>query len=586
MAWTGDRWIGREERAELIRELRETLEPVMEFLNNGGELDSLPADVRNQVSEAADELERLERIHRAEVDLLYFAYEYFGDVYNPGNPGNWIPVTIDQAPEFHRELGEIMDEVSTTKRNAKICWAAPRSHAKSSYLSKAFPLREICYRNRKFIILISETPSVAISNMEWLALQLKFNEKLRKDFGPLLSPKQQENPRDNNTEFVAWEPRGNGYQHLVAKVLSTSANSAIRGTNWLGNRPDLIIMDDLESKKNTNTPELRQETRNWFTQSVMPLGDPEHKKTAFVYMGTVLHPDSLLQYVLNERSDFRSRRYQAVIEWPERMDLWEECRKIYQNRENENAAADAEAFYLAHKEEMDRGAKVLWPAVQPLFMLMRWKWDNGSKAFNTEYQNNPIDEESQLFKLDELTYWDEDEPDKLFPRSRYDIYMGIDFAMGKERGDYSAIAVVARHKKSGTRYVLEAWGERVHPDRFIKEIVRKVLKWEPDGIAAEAQAAQEFFVDTLKEELRANGYPSYSRVTKIKHRSRKELRIEAMIPDIEAAKLQFSRKHALLLEQMEQFPNANNDDLIDAVQMADSIAKQGKRQVRKKPKWL
>jgi predicted phage terminase large subunit-like protein len=585
MAWTGERWMARDERQEAIDRLRAALEPIQDYLESGGRLEDLPDDLRMEVGETADELERLERIHRAEVDLLYFCYEYFGEKYNPGNAGNWIPVTIDQAPDFHRDLSDIMDHVSNVQRNAKICWAAPRSHAKSSYLSKGYPLREICFRNRKFVILISETPAVAISNMEWLALQLKYNEKLRRDFGPLLSPKQQENPTDNNTQFVAWEPHGES-KNLIAKVLSTSANSAIRGTNWMGNRPDLIIMDDLESKRNTNTPELRKEMYDWFTQSVMPLGDPEHKKTAFVYMGTVLHPESLLQKVLTERSDFRSRRYQAIIEWPERMDLWEECRKIYQNREDENAADNAEAFYLAHKEEMDRGAKVLWPAVQPLFTLMRWKWDNGAKAFNTEYQNSPYDPETQIFTPDNFTYWDDTEPDKQFPRSRYDIYMGIDLAMGKERGDYSAIAVVARHKQSGTRYIVEATGERLHPDQFIRKIAKAVQRWQPDGIAAEAQAAQEFFVDKLKDELIAQGYPAFTRVHSVKHRSRKALRIEAMLPDIETGKLQFSRKHGMLLEQLEGYPNHTNDDLPDAVQMADSLAQKGKRQARRKPGWL
>lgn len=583
MAWVNNRWLDRNERQKLIDQLTEVLAPVQEYLNNGGEIEELPAEVREQVAEVTEELERLQRIHRAEVDLIYFAYEYFGEHYNPGNPGNWIPVTIDQAPEFHLELGKIMDQVSLEERNAKICWAAPRSHAKSSYLSKAFPLREICFRRRKFIILISETPAVAVSNMEWLALQLKYNEKLRRDFGPILSPKQQENPRDNSQEFIAWEPRENGYQHLLAKVLSTSANSAIRGTNWLGRRPDLIIMDDLESKKNTNTPELREEMRNWFTQSVMPLGDPEGKLTAFVYMGTVLHVDSLLQYVLTQRGDFRSRRFQAIIEWPERMDLWEQCRLIYQNRENPNASEEAEAFYIANKEEMDRGAQVLWPSVQPLFTLMKWKWDNGSKAFNTEYMNNPVDEESMIFNPETFDYWDDAEPEKQFPHKDYYIYMGIDFAMGKEKGDYSAITTVAQNKKSGVIYVIDSWGDRLHPDKFIDVIVQKVMKYQPDEIAAEAQAAQEFFVDTLKQALRANGYPAFNRVTPVKHRTRKQLRIEAMLPDIEARKIKFCRRHLLLLEQLEQYPTAAFDDLPDSLQMSYALAKRGKRRVLVKP---
>jgi predicted phage terminase large subunit-like protein len=582
VAWVNGRWLDRSARQELIEVLREGTAKLRKKLEAG----TIAADEAVQLRSWLTEIKRLERIHRAEVDLLYFAHEYFGEVYNPGNSGNWIPVPISEAPAFHHELCEIMNTVSTREFNAKIAWAAPRSHAKSSYLSKAFPLHEIVYRKRKYIIIISETPQVSTANMEWLGIQLKSNTKLRTDFGPLLSPKQQENPKDNSSEFITWEPREGGTQHLLTRVEAASTGQALRGRNWNGQRPDLIICDDLEGKKNTNTAELRKEMRDWFTQVVMPLGDPTGKKTAFVVMGTMIHSESLLRYIIEQRSDFKSRLFKAVIEPPERGDLWEQCRLIYTDRENPNRAEDAEAFYLANKNEMDRGAVVLWPAVQPLWTLMKWKWDNGSKAFNTEYQNTPLDEENQVFVPERFTYWDTTDPRREFSSDEYDVFMGVDFAMGKTRGDYSAIVVVARHKKSGTIYVIDAWGERVHPDEFLKVIVEKVMRFQPTAIAAESQAAQEFFVHKLKEALRAKGYPSYTRVKEIKQRQRKELRIEALLPDIENGTIQFSRRHALLLEQFERYGSNSHDDLPDALEMAVRIAKEGKRRVIDKPTWL
>jgi predicted phage terminase large subunit-like protein len=545
---------------------------------------TLTADELTELDRAMTELERLERIHRAEIDLLYFAYEYFGDVYNPDNDGNWIPVSIDKAPAFHHEICSIMDNVSTRDVAAKIAVAAPRSHAKSSYLSKAFPLHELVFRKRKYIIIISETPQVSTANMEWLSLQLKSNAKLRADFGPLLSVKQQENPKDNSSEFIAWESRENGTQRLLCRVEAASTGQALRGRNWNGSRPDLIICDDLEGKKNTNTELLRSEMKDWFTQVVVPLGDPEGKRTALVYMGTMVHHDSLLRYVMESRSDFRTRLFRAIIEFPERMDLWEACRLVYTDRENPNRADEAEQLYRLNKTEMDSGAVVLWPGVQPLWKLMAWKWDNGSKAFNTEYMNNPIDEESMVFNPDKFAYWDGVKTE--FPHSDYDIFMGVDFAMGKTRGDYSALVTVARDKKSGAIYVIDAYGDRVHPDVFLKVIVEKVIRYQPDGIAAEAQAAQEFFVHKLKEALRSAGYPTQNRVKEIYQRSRKELRIEAMLPDIENSTIKFSRRHALLLEQFEQYGTGAHDDLCDAMEMAVSIAKNGRKRIIDKPKWL
>lgn len=577
MAWVDGRWLDRNERAELIATYREYFEVVDEQYPN---IDDMPADLAVDYVDRAKELQRLERIHRCENDLLEFSIEYFG-VRNPGNDGNWEGFDIvdaNQAADFHKEIAEIIDDVSTVHTNDKVAVAAPRSHAKSTYLSKADPIREVVYRKRKYILIISETPTVSKANMEWIRNQLKFNAKLRADFGPLLSPKDQANIRDNSDGFIAWHPE---VRKQIALVEAASTGQALRGRNWNGTRPDLIILDDLEDARpggNASTPEQRQALKDWFAQTVMALGDPKGKRTAFIYMGTTVHYDSLLMDVLHRRSDFKTKVYRAIIEQPERQDLWEECRLIYIDRENPNRLDDARKFYEANEVEMLRGAKVLWPEVQPLWKLMTWKWDNGSKAFNTEYQNNPIDEESMIFNPETFTYYDETIAE--FPHESYTVSMGVDFAMGKDRGDYSAISVVAKHKQNGAVYVVDSYGERVKPDEFIKVIVDYVLRYEPDVIAAEAQAAQEFFVDTLINELSMAGYPSFTRVKKVKQRTRKQMRIEAMLPSIENGTIRFNRKHSLLLEQFERYGQGEHDDLPDSLEMAVSAIKSGYVTVR------
>ncbi len=585
MAWLNGRWVERKERAEIISTYRDYLAVLDERYPS---IDDMTAEVLADYFEKTKELERLERIHRCEVDLLEFAIEYFSDARNPDNDGNWEGFDVshvDEAPEFHREITEIMNIVSTEELNAKIAVAAPRSHAKSTYLSKAFPVHQVVYRLRRYIIIISETPKVSKANMEWIRNQLKFNRKLRADFGPLLSPKDQSNIQDNGEGFIAWHPTQDDSRKQVALVEAASTGQALRGRNWNGSRPDLIILDDLEDARpggNASTPEQRQSLRDWFAQTVIPLGDPKGKRTAFVYMGTTVHAASLLMNVLYKRSDFKSKVYRAIIDMPKRSDLWERCRLIYVDRENPNRLADARAFYEANEAEMLEGSRVLWPEVQPLWKLMTWKWDNGSKAFNTEYMNNPIDEESMIFNPENFTYWD----GKPLDTDRMDRYMGIDFAMGKDRGDYSAITIIGHDKARDTFYVLDSYGDRVKPNDFINVIVSKVIEYQPEYIAAEAQMAQEFFVDELKKALNAAGYPAHTRVKKIQQRQRKELRIEAMLPDIENGRIQFSRRHSLLLEQFEQYGSGSHDDLPDSMAMSLSIGKRAKVQLKSKPAWL
>ena len=528
----------------------------------------------------------MERIHRCEVDTYEFALEYFSEARNPDNPGNWEGfdvTTKENAPEFHLEMTDIIDRVSSDKKNAKVAVAAPRSHAKSTWYTKDFPIHQVVYRLRKYIIIISETPSVATANMEWIRGQLKYNDKLRNDFGELLSPKDQANDKDNSEEFIAWTTNTEGRKRQLTLVQAASTGQALRGRNWNGSRPDLIVCDDLEDARpggNASTPEQRNKLRDWFSQTVMALGDPKGERTAFVVVGTTVHFDSLLMNLLYKRSDFETKIYRAIINEPKRMDLWEECRKIYIDRENPDRLADANAFYEKYQNEMLNGSHVLWGEVQSLYKLMRWKWDNGSKAFNTEYMNNPIDEESMIFNPQEFTYWDDAHPNKEFPHTEYSISIGVDMALGKERGDYSAVTVVAKHKETGITYVVDSYGERIKVDAFIEVIVDKVLEWQPDVVAVEAVAAQEFFADTLKVELTNAGYPAFTRLKKIYSRTRKELRIEALLPSIENKSLQFSRRHSLLLEQFERYGQGGHDDTIDSCEMAISATNEQQAVVR------
>jgi predicted phage terminase large subunit-like protein len=537
------------------------------------------------------ELEKLKRVHRAETDMLYFFYEYFSEARNPGNPDNLVPtsaVDMDSAPEFHRKLSRILDSVSNVNKTGRICWAASRGHAKSAYLSNAFPVHEIVYQKRKMILIISETNAGSKKFIKWVSAQLKYNLKLRSDFGELLYEQKSRNEKDSEEAFLTI----NGI-----KMEATSLGTQIRGFRNGSQRPDLIILDDLESRDSNNTAELRQKAKDWLNQDLMPAYDPT--KTAVIFMGTLVHVDSLLNYVLNERRDFIKNKFPAIISPPERGDMWAEFERIYREYEPtqeemdemENAeeaietpnARAAMDFYRDNKEEMDKGAEVLWPSRFPLPALMLEKVNFGSKAFNTEYMNNPIDEESQIFKPHEFTYHNDDIP---YNDGNYYIGMGIDFAMGKEKGDYSAVVTVARHKKTGKIYIIDAYGERVHPDEYLKVIVEKVRKYQPHKIAAESQMAQEFFVDKLKQALQDIRYPAHSRVKKIQQRSRKELRIEAMLPDIQSGVIVFSRRHIRLLEQFERYGSKWFDDLPDSVEMAVSAVKEGRKQVINKPQWL
>lgn len=550
MAWLDGKWLARKERQQAIND-RLLLRKEYERLALKGDL--LEHDL-TQWEVLEDELEKLQRVHDCEHDVLRFTYEYFSDELNPDNESNLIPAgqTLENAADFHVTLCSLLDDITEGVTKSNVGWSVGRRHAKTAYLSNSYLCHQVVYRLQKYIVEVSETTDVAGDFIKWTVNQLKFNEKLREDFGGILHPKPSMNEVDNKYEFIT---------STGTKVEAKGIGTQMRGLRHLSERPGLFILDDLESGENTNTPELRAKNLHWFrSEMIEALGFGG----ICVYMGTIVHYDSLLNHVLTKRKDFISRKFPAILSWSEREDLWEEWRKLY-NADEKDAVDQANVFYEANKEEMLRGTKVLWPQAYDYKYFMEKRESMGARAFNQEYLGNPVDEESQVFKPEYFTYW----TDKDIENKQLEYFCGIDFAMGKEKGDYSVILTVGR-SSNGIFYVVDTFIERVHPDILLQKAVEKSLQYQYSGIAVEAQQAQEWFADKLSQALQHSGYPSATRMKQIKQRTRKALRIESLLPDIQAGRIRFKRDQRLLLEMLEMYPNHNHDDGPDALHMAVS----------------
>jgi predicted phage terminase large subunit-like protein len=561
MCWLDGKWLARDEREQAI-EKRLELRDMYQALADEGQIEEY--DIV-QWEAIEDDLERLQRVQRAEYDVLYFTYEYFSQDQNPENSSNLIPEgqMLNTAADFHRTLCSLLDEISKGNQETNVGWSVGRRHAKTAYLSNSYLCHQIVYRLQKYIIEVSETTDVAGDFIKWTVNQLKFNDKLRADFGPLLHPKPSMNEVDNKYEFIT---------STGTKVEAKGIGTQMRGLRHLSDRPGLFILDDLESSENTNTPELRAKNLHWFRSEML-------EALGFggmcIYMGTIVHYDSLLNHVLTKRKDFISKKFPAILSWSEREDLWEEWRKIY-NADEKDAKAKSDAFYESNKDEMDRGTKVLWPQAYDYKFFMEKRESMGARAFNQEYLGNPVDEESQVFKLEEFEYFSESDLDG----KALDFYCGIDMAMGKEKGDYSSIITIAKNRATGVCYVVDAFLERVKPDVLLKEAVKRTLKYQYESMSVEAQMMQEWWSQKLAEELQKRGYPSHTRLKPIKQRTRKALRIESLIPDIQAGRIRFQKHQRLLLEMFELYPNHNHDDGPDATHMAFDAARTGETIVR------
>src|SRR5690625_383740 len=438
MANIGGEWLDREARAKRIGLIKKRIDK-LEKLRKANALK--PSQIRTLVADKK-ELIKLRRIHRAEYDVLYFGMEYFSEDGNPDNPDNLIPegVNVINAAKFHRQLTDMLDDVTRGKVKCHIAWAFTRGHAKTAWLSNIFLDHQVDYRLRKYIVLFSETTDTASDFITWARYQLKLNEKLRQDFGELLHVQASRNELDNKYEFIT-----NSGIKVEAKGLGTQ----VRGLRHGSTRPDLFILDDIESDESTSTPEQIAKAKAWFNDSMIPA---LAKGGTVIYLGTILCYGSLLHYVVEERRDFESRKFAAIESFAKRTDLWDEWRQIY--REDKAGAADrAREFFEKHKDEMLEGAEVLWPGYWSYYELITIREERGTKSFNQEYQNNPTDEERQIFKPEyfEQFFFDDDDLEALDTSN----YGAVDIAMGKEKGDYSVIVSGAVNNDTGTIYVYD-----------------------------------------------------------------------------------------------------------------------------------
>lgn len=194
-------------------------------------------------------------------------------------------------------------------------------------------------------------------------------------------------------------------------------------------------------------------------------------------------------------------------------------------------------------------------------ILLEYLEDKNS--FMSEYQNQPMSKD--------LCFLSNYETYSYLP-SDCVFYIGIDPALGKAKGDYSAIAVLA-YSKSNNKFYATAQGYKIDPSALIHKIIKLAIEQRDKLIklAIETVAFQEFFKSKLKEE--ASKYGINLPVVEIKNKIAKEIRLDGLSPFINDQSLVIDQHAHLLKEELDTYPKAAHDDLLDALEMALRVAK-------------
>lgn len=488
--------------------------------------------------------------------------EYFGRAYVPH-------YFTRPSPRFHNELDDIWisgvlkglnplnPATRIDRRNGcKRAVAAPRGHAKSTNLTFKNNLHAILYQYKNYPLIISDSSDQADGFLADIKTELEENPRIREDFGDLMGKVWKSNVIITSTDI---------------KVEAIGSGKKIRGRRHRNWRPDLIAMDDVENDENVATKEQRDKLRNWFYKAVSKAGDTY---TDIIYIGTVLHFDSLLCTVM-KNPDYNSVKYQAIISDSANPDLWDAWAVIFTDLENDSRKEDAKAFYEQNQAEMLAGTEVLWPEKLPYYDLMVIKVSEGVAAFNSELQNNPIDPDSTAFDEEWLDFWDDDPPD--FKSPDFIFFGSNDPSLGKNiKADTSTIFALAKNIRTGYLYVVEASVEKRKPNVIIEDAIATQQRLRIDygkpfvEFGVETVQFQYFFKDVMVEKSREAG--EHLPIVEIPSRQSKEVRIMSLQPLIKNKYVKFSRKHKKLLAQLLEFPNGKNDDAPDGLEMVVRLA--------------
>lgn len=480
-------------------------------------------------------------------DFKHFALTYFPHIFSK-------PLS-----KFHKDMfADAQRMILGDKYSQKFfVRAAPRGFGKSRIISVVLPLWCICFQYRRNIVLIADTGPQSTEYIATIKDELESNEKLRKDFGFLESDKK----------WSETEIETNNGVHVVSK----SSGKSLRGMSWHNIRPDLVVLDDLENDEMVNTEEQRAKLRTWFTKVVLPIGT---EYTSFLYVGSILHYEALLNIILTDPkySNWDRKIYRAIYEFSN-SSLWDKWEQIFTNLSDKHSAKTAHDFFVNNREAMLKGVKVLWPEwrtdrygnSETYYNLMIQQLQDPD-AFNSEYQNNPMTEETRIFKEHwiQSNYYD-DLPDMK------DIYGSVDLSMGKNRtSDTSAIIIVGRGVDNYF-YVLEADIARRSPDEIISDIVKYILKYDKSltGFIVETNVFQEFFANTLEKTCLDMGlYVNWIERRNVAGEN-KLLRIKALAPKVKLGYIKFNKFHKVLENQLKDFPKTH-DDGPDALEMCIS----------------
>lgn len=412
---------------------------------------------------------------------------------------------------FFRPFASLTDEIFNAiddPKIQKVCIAAPRGWGKTSIDNIALPARNICYGHKRFIVPISSTATKAEMETENLKRELTGNQFLSEVFGEM--------------KTSTWSKEA-----FIAKntyVLPRGAGQQVRGINFNGARPDLIIVDDLEDSESVRSEEQRLKLKEWFFGDVCNSVDRGRDDWKIVVVGTILHEDALLANLLKDPT-WHTIRLSICDEnlksnWPDYMSD-EKVKELYEE----------------------------------------YRVQGQADVFAREYRNVAISLSDAVFKSSYFKYY---EPSEILGNRKMYFCTIVDPAKTvKLHAADSAIVTVGVDLETHKLFVHDVTAGKFYPDELYNHIFEHVIQHGSRTLGVEVTSLNEFITQPIKNEMRRRAV--FPRFIPLQARAHKEDRVAQLAPYYRQGFIYHNKLVTGKLEdQLMYFPRSELWDVMDA----------------------
>lgn len=417
--------------------------------------------------------------------------------------------------DFHRDLCKFVEQEKTMKKLLLL----PRGHLKSTLITIGYSTQQIVKNPNVRILILNATWQVAVDFVTEIKRNLQQSPNLLRLYGDL------------TVGATEWSQDRITLARTDTNIKGPTVWGAGVGSNLTGTHPDIIIMDDVVSRDNTQTIEQIEKVKLSY-RDALDLLEPGGQ---LIIIGT--------RWTYN---DF----YSWIIEKQE---------------QRKNFLMTVKRSYIG---DLNTGQdfQALWPEKFTREELLERREEKGPYEFSSQYQNDPVSEDDADFKQDWFQYYDPED----YRGARMNSVMTIDPAISeKKSADYTAIGVYAADQFQN-HFIKDLYRGHWKVNQIIDSIFYVYELWHPQAIILETISYQKALAYMLNLEMQKRGV-FLPIIEKAYHDRSKEERIRSLQPLYAAKKVYHNKALSLnryLEEELIQFPRSAKDDLIDTFAMA------------------